>query len=643
MDVKLPDLALMRAEDRYRLLVESVTDYAIYMLDPAGVISSWNPGAQRFKGYFAPEVIGSNFSRFYEDADRAAGLPQRALAIAAREDRYEGEGWRVRKDGTRFWASVIIDPIRSPRGELIGYAKVTRDLSARRESDLALRRSEEHFRLLVQGVTDYAIYMLDADGNVTNWNAGAERIKQYTADEIVGQHFSHFYTPEDRAGGLPARALQMARDTGSFQAEGERVRKDGTRFWASVVIDPIYGDDGAILGFAKITRDITERRDAQRELESAREALIQSQKMEAIGQLTGGIAHDFNNLLAAVLGSLELLRKRLPDDPRSVQLLDNAAQAANRGASLTQRMLAFARRQDLNPESVDVAVLVSGIGDLLRRTLGPTVDLVTEFPPGLPSILTDPNQLELAILNLAVNARDAMLDGGVIRISARAETLDAPAADGLPAGAYVCLSVIDTGSGMDADTLARAAEPFFTTKGVGKGTGLGLSMVQGLAQQQGGRMRLHSEPGKGTTTELWLPLSASAAVASAPQEEPASQTDGALHILAVDDDALILMNTAAMLQDMGHTVHEAMSGAEALAILQANRIDLVITDQAMPQMTGTALAAAIRATHPALPIILATGYADLPPGADLGLPRLAKPFTLRDLDRAIARAMKPES
>src|SRR5665213_2613337 len=318
-------------EARYRVLVEAVTDYAIYMLDPSGTVTSWNAGAQRFKGYAAEEIIGQNFARFYTEEDRAKGLPAWALATAAREGKFEAEGWRVRKDGTRFWAHVVLDSIRSAAGELTGFAKVTRDLTERKAAEEALRQSEQQFRLLVQGVTDYAIYMLNPEGIVTNWNSGAQRIKGYAPEEIIGQHFSRFYTPEDREHGEPKRALETAAREGRFEYEGWRLRKDGTRFWSHVIMDAIRDSGGVLLGFAKITRDVTERKAAQEALDRAREALFQSQKMDAVGQLTGGVAHDFNNLLMAVLGSLELLRKRLPADPAQLRLVDNAILGARRG------------------------------------------------------------------------------------------------------------------------------------------------------------------------------------------------------------------------------------------------------------------------------------------------------------------------
>ncbi|WP_163874292.1 hybrid sensor histidine kinase/response regulator [Rhizobium laguerreae] len=626
-------------EGRFRLLVDAITDYAIYMLSPEGIVTSWNTGAQRFKGYKPSEILGEHFSRFYLEEDRVAGVPARALATAEKHGRFEGEGWRRRKDGSRFWAHVIIDPIRRPSGELIGYAKITRDLTERRAAEKAIRQSEEQFRRLVQGVSDYAIYMLDPEGNVSSWNFGAERIKGYRPQEIIGRHFSTFYTPEDREAGVPQTALGIARAEGRFEREGWRVRKDGTRFWASVVIDVIRDDEGDVLGFAKITRDITEKMETQRALEQAREELFQSQKMEAIGQLTGGIAHDFNNLLMAVLGSLEILKKRMPQDLSLTSLVDNAMQGAQRGAALTQRMLAFSRRQELHMEPIDVSGLVRGMMDMLSRSLGPLTVIETSFPIRLPTILTDPNQLEMAILNLVVNARDAMPSGGRIVLRASEESL--PSGKGpLSPGRYVRIAVIDEGEGMDAKTLEQAITPFFTTKGVGKGTGLGLSMVQGLASQSGGRLMMKSSLGEGTTVELWFPVAiveqATVAAADRPQQE--ENAPRRLRIVAVDDDGLVLMNTTLMLEDLGHTVFEAMAGPEALDILRKQQVDLVICDHAMPRMTGAQLAQAIRSEWPDIPIILATGYAEIPEGTGIvDLPRLGKPFSQAQLAEAISR------
>jgi PAS domain S-box-containing protein len=632
----------LKDEDRYRLLIDSITDYAIYMLDRNGIVTSWNPGARRFKGYESSEIIGQHFSRFYTDEDKQRGLPALALKTARERQRFEGEGWHIRKDGTRYWVNVVIDPIIGPEGNLIGYANVTRDLTERKDAEDTLRRSEEQFRLLVQSVTDYAIYMLSPEGIITNWNAGAERIKGYMPREIIGQHFSKFYSPEDAATGVPQLGLDTARRDGRFEKEGWRYRKDGSKFWANVVIDAIRTSAGELIGFAKITRDMTERKQAQEQLERAREAMAQSQKMDAIGQLTGGVAHDFNNLLMAVLGSLELIRKRLPDDAKLKLLLNNAFEGARRGVSLSQRMLSFARRQELSLTAVDIKALVLGMSDMLDRSLGPMMTIEMDIPDGLPSIKGDANQLETALLNLAVNSRDAMPAGGTINISARLVATPPMMGTKALSGECVVLTVSDAGEGMDADTLSRALEPFFTTKGIGKGTGLGLSMVHGITEQLGGRLRIESREGSGTSVELWLPLSHGeklTPVADAPVTI-AHFEKKALAIVVVDDDRLVLTNTKAMLEDFGHTVIEAISGAAALEIIRKTpQVDLVITDHAMPQMTGMQLAAAIKVEWPAMPILLVSGYAELPTKTPFEIPKLAKPFSLDDLEDAVVRTI----
>ncbi|WP_342363965.1 PAS domain-containing sensor histidine kinase [Terrarubrum flagellatum] len=497
------------------------------------------------------------------------------------------------------------------------------------------------YRVLIENITDYAIYMLDSEGCVASWNAGAQRFKGYCASEIIGRHFSNFYTEEDRADGLPLRALTIARTEGRFENEGWRLRKDGSRFWAHVVIDPIRSPSGDLIGYAKITRDLTERKESERALERTREALVQAQKMEAIGQLTGGVAHDFNNLLSAVLGSLELAQKHVPDPSPASALMRNAVLAARRGAAMTQRMLAFARRQELKRQAVDVVALVRGMADLMQRSIGPAVTIETRFPLNLPLVWADPNQLETALLNLAVNARDAMPEGGPLVIAVRAEAAGEDGPHRLTPGEYVCISVTDAGEGMDEETLSRAMEPFFTTKGVGKGTGLGLSMVHGLAEQFGGRLTLASRLGQGTTAEIWLPVSSAAQPVAPPPEEVEPANVRPLRILAVDDDDLVLMNTAAMLEDFGHTVLEANSGPQALDLLRrGEKVDLVISDHAMPRMTGSQMAAEIAAKWPELPIVLATGYAELPEGGDAAHLRLAKPFTQAQLQRVIGAVMR---
>jgi len=496
-----------------------------------------------------------------------------------------------------------------------------------------LQESERSFELLVDSVTDYALYMLDPTGHIVSWNSGARRIKGYEAEEIIGKNFERFYSEEDRAAGVPAAGLRTAAREGRLETEGWRLRKDGTRFWANVIIDAIR-TDGELVGYAKITRDITERRAAEGRLR-------QAQKMEAVGQFTGGAAHDFNNLLMAILGSLEILRKRLPNDQRLLALLDNAVLGAKRGSALTQRMLAFARRQELKHEAVDVACLVNNMMELMERSLGPAIDIETRFPLEAVHVRTDANQLETALLNLAINARDAMPHGGTITIAVDVQQIKGAHPTNLPLGQFACLSLSDTGVGMDEATLARATEPFFTTKGIGKGTGLGLSMVEGLTGQSGGKLMARSTLGRGTTIELWLPIATDGIKESRERDlGEASDTAAAkrqLCILAVDDDNLVLANVTVMLEDLGHKVIAVSSGARALEVIESTPgIDLVLTDQAMPMMTGLKLIEEIRARRPALPAILATGYAELPHGVNPSIGRLAKPFTQRALAASVA-------
>jgi signal transduction histidine kinase/ActR/RegA family two-component response regulator len=382
-----------------------------------------------------------------------------------------------------------------------------------------------------------------------------------------------------------------------------------------------------------------------RERETALAQLFEAQKLDTIGRLTGGVAHDFNNLLMAVLGSLSLLEKRLPEDPRSHRLLQNAQQGAQRGAALTQRLLAFSRRQELKPEPVDVPQLVSGMKELLERALGHGVELRTQFVAQLPAALVDANQLELALLNVALNARDAMPAGGTLTISANEEDAqNGSAADApLEPGAYMRIVIADTGIGMDEVTLAKATEPFFTTKGPGKGTGLGLSMVHGLAAQSGGRLCINSKPDAGTSLELWLPMAKSPAVAAPGAMQPLGATPyvGACRVLIVDDDQLVMTGISAMIEDLGHTPIEAHSGAEALSKLADGiDVDVVITDHAMPAMTGLQFARHVQEIYPGLPIILATGYAELPgDSSSLGVLRLAKPCNQYEIATAIQSAL----
>ena len=493
------DLRAMPEQQRLQLLVNAIQDYAIYMLDAEGHVATWNPGAERFKGYSASEIIGQNYEVFFSPEDRSADVPRKALRIAAREGRFETEGWRIRQDGSRFWCHVVLDAIRTEQGDLLGYAKITRDITDKRETQDALFESEQRFRMLVQGVTDYAIYMLDTEGQVTNWNAGAERIKGYSQNEIVGQHFSRFYTEADRANGEPQRALQTALSEGKYEREAWRVRKDGSLFWAHVLIDPIFDDSGQHIGFAKITRDHTAKRKAEEELAEAERALFQSQKLQALGELTGGIAHDFNNLMTVIAGSADFLRRNrdMPEE-KKLKYLDGIIETAERATTLTSQLLSFGRRQVVQPRVLNVAQRLESARELLQRTLGSTYNIAVDVPDRTIKIEVDPGQFEAAIVNAVVNARDAMPDGGKLVLAARTEEdRDSPC---------VRISITDTGIGMPDEIRERAFDPFFTTKDVGKGTGLGLSQIHGFAAQAGGRAEIESEEGRGTTISMIIPV-----------------------------------------------------------------------------------------------------------------------------------------
>ncbi|MEP7157114.1 MAG: PAS domain S-box protein [Betaproteobacteria bacterium] len=636
--------------DRFRLLVENINDYAVYMLTLDGIVASWNAGAERFKGYRASEIIGKSFAAFYSAEDQAAGLPARSLYIARAEGRFETEGWRIRKDGTRFWASVVIDPIKDDHGVLIGFAKITRDMSERRAAELALRRSEERFRLLVKGVTDYAIYMLSPEGLVTNWNAGAQRIKGYLDHEVIGSHFSRFYTPEDRDIFLPERALRTAAESGSFENEGWRVRKDGSRFWAHVVIDRLLDDAGVLVGFAKITRDITERRRAEQAVAASQAALVQSQKTEAIGRLTGGIAHDFNNLLGAIIGNLDLLRLRRAtgQDGDVDQLIEAATAAAKRSAALTHRLLAYARQQTLMPSTVDVNQLIRSLLDLLQRSVGPAIEIRTELDAALSLTRCDRNQLESALLNLTINARDAMPMGGHVMIRTRNVTsaeIPAELSRTNPTTSYILVSVTDTGMGMSPEVAEHAFEPFFTTKPLGEGTGLGLSMVQGFIHQSQGHAVIKSSTGEGTAISLFLPAlqhDGTGAGASAEdshaasRREPPTTTAKPLSILLVDDEEAVRKPISEMLHHLGCTVREAGDAAAAIEVAKSPApIDMLITDIGLPGgMNGRQLAGVVRNMRPDMKILFITGYAEQAifgkEPLDKGMRLLAKPFGLEE-------------
>jgi PAS domain S-box-containing protein len=490
----------------------------------------------------------------------------------------------------------------------------------------------ERLRLFIGSVRDYAIYILSPEGNVASWNAGAERFKGYKPAEIIGRHFSTFYTEEDRATGLPWRALEIAASEGKFESEGWRVRKDGTRFWASVVIDPIRDDDGQLVGFAKITRDITDRKEAERQLELAREALFQSQKMEAIGKLTGGIAHDFNNLLNVVSNGLDMLRQRARD-PADQRLIDTMQQAVSRGSSLNQQLLSFARQQPMQGQPHSLSGIIRGFEPVLRRASRSALHFEFDLASGLPPAKVDSAQFETALLNIVVNARDATGDGGQISVRTRLAQLKEGELPPAPAGSYIEVSVQDTGTGMPPEVAERAFEPFFTTKPQGKGTGLGLSQVYGMVQQAGGTMRIKSAPGEGTTVSMFFPaLHGEEAVDTMP---PQADT-----VLVVDDQPEVLEVTCELFRTLGLNAIPARSPREALSVLQrGGDVEFMLTDIVMPGMSGVELARQARELRPSIKVILASGYsgpAHASVGGELdGYPFLPKPYKLADIVRKL--------
>jgi PAS domain S-box-containing protein len=487
-----------------------------------------------------------------------------------------------------------------------------------------LFESERSFRLLVEAVADYALYMLDPDGVVTSWNIGGQRIKGYAPEEIIGQHFSRFYTEVDRANGKPLRALNIAREQGRYEEEGWRVRKGGTFFWASVIIDPIH-EDGRLVGFAKITRDITERREAQLQLEQMHQQLAESQKLDALGQLTGGVAHDFNNLLMVISGSLHTLKKAVGDDPKCQRAISAIEGASKRGASLTSQLLTFARRQSVNPQAVDVAERIDAVREVLDAAVGSAVKLQFDVGPGVWPVLVDVAEFETALVNLVINARDAMTGGGVITLSAHNDT----------PGGNVAISVADTGTGIAPDILSKIFDPFFTTKPIGKGTGLGLSQVHGFAHQAGGTVKVASELGKGATITILLPRKETTPAA---EEVDAIEAGGNGTVLLVEDNPEVASVSAGLLEQLGYTVRRVANAEAALRELERDGVDLVFSDIVMPgKMDGLGLARHLKAVRPRLPILLTSGYSDAALNVRGDFPILRKPYEIHELSQAIAK------
>jgi PAS domain S-box-containing protein len=749
------------SEERSRLIVGSMRTHAIFVLDAVGNIASWNPGAERIEGFKAEEILGRNFSCFYTPEDIESGKPQRALQTAVAEGSFEEEGLRVRRDGSRFWAIVTITPIYDGVPEPIGFVKVVRDITARRAAQGALRDSKETFRLLVDGVKDYAIIMLDPAGKILTWSAGAERIDGYTAEEIVGEHYSRLFTAESIADGEPAQELERAAAEGKVDIEGWRIRKDGSRFWVNGTLAALYGDDGKVQGFAKITRDLTEKRrndellrsvldhtldaiigidergtistinrageaifgragsevvgqnvnilmpppyheehdgylrnylrtgDAKviglgREVRGLRKdgstfpadlavtefqldnrrhfvgivrdiserkrlqaQLHQSQKMEAFGQLAGGVAHDFNNLLTVISGYAQMLLAQLPSDDARRKMADEIASAGERAAILTRQLLAFSRQQVFESNLLDLNAVVGDTRNMLRRIIGEDVQLTTLLRPGLSAVKFNAGQIEQIIMNLAVNARDAMPEGGNLTIETREVEIDESFTSRHPEtrpGRFVVMAVSDTGCGMTPEVKERIFEPFFTTKPVGKGTGLGLAVVRGIVDQSGGSIDVRSETDAGTTFSIYLP-----AVQERPSSLPApfreSSPGGSETILLVEDENSVREFATIALRALGYRVLTASGGEAALQIMASHRdkIDLLMTDVVMPEMSGRKLAETLQASCPGLGVLFMSGYID-----DMVVRHgvlqdevafLQKPFTSKSLGKKVREVL----
>jgi PAS domain S-box-containing protein len=539
------------------------------------------------------------------------------------------------KDGTWRWLAWTLT-VENEVIYLIG-----RHITAEKLAAEALRESERQFRLFSEAATDHALIRLDARGVVSGWNAGAQRIEGYGEPEIVGHHFSCFYTAADRAAGTPERALAAAATAGAYEHDGWRVRKDGSSFFAAVVIDAIRDEEGKLIGFANIMRDITERYEARAKLQRAQEQLAQSQKMEALGQLTGGIAHDFNNMLMVVSGNAQLLKDRLRD-ARNLRSVEAIELAAARGENLTRQLLAFSRRQALNPMVVSLRQRLAEFRDLLVSSARGDITLVIDVGRSVWPVAVDVPELELALINLVVNARDAMPDGGTIVITAKNARLQPEDTPDAIRGEFVALTVTDTGCGIAADILPKVFEPFFTTKQLDKGTGLGLSQVYGLTRQSGGTVTIASELGNGTAVTIYLPRSHRPL-----SEQRIAERDtprGGEKVLLVEDNPEVQETAGMLLDQLGYRVFRAESAAGALQLLQSGEaVDLVFSDIIMPgELDGMALARQVKEEYPDIAVLLTSGYARPPNTHEAGFPILRKPYQLATLARAIRDALDAE-
>ncbi|MDO9411991.1 MAG: PAS domain S-box protein [Pseudolabrys sp.] len=587
----------------------------------------------------APSKV-EDFVGFLHEDDRERVQKSIGTALEGRTTDFHHEERIIRPDGVMRYLQSVGEVVRDEDGAPMRMLGVCLDVTARHEAENALRDSEQNYRFLLKGVRDYAIYTLDSEGRVNGWDEGAARIKGYSAGEIMGRHLDIFLTDEDRAAKLGEQALAKAIDRGHFDGQSWVVRKDGSRFFASFVIDATRNDAGDLIGFAILVRDITAQHEAQLALEQTREQLAQSQKMEALGQLTGGIAHDFNNLLMIVSGYAQILEKRVSEQ-KDTHAVSAIRAAAGRGERLTRQLLTFSRRQQLMPVVIDLPARFEAVRDMLAPSLGGIIDFVCDAAPDVWPVKTDLGELELALVNLAVNARDAMPDGGSMTLQARNVVLQPGSSVGSLTGDFVALALIDTGTGIAPDALAKVFEPFFTTKPVGKGTGLGLSQVHGFANQSGGAVTVNSEPGKGTVVTIYLPRAQTEAEQAAAEIEAEASEPAQGTVLLVEDSREVAEVTTALLEQLGYRVVRAENAAEALRHLeQGIAFDLMLSDIVMPgAMDGMALAYLCRERFPALPVLLVSGYNDAARAADGHFDILRKPFELSALEDAIGQAL----
>ncbi|MDR3416288.1 MAG: PAS domain S-box protein [Nevskia sp.] len=646
--------ALADSERQLGMLVSGVTDYAIYMLDAKGTVVTWNSGAARIKGYSAEEIVGRHYSVFFTDEDCAAGEPAKALAAATAQGRFEKQAWRVRKDGSRFLAHVVIDTVRDEAGALAGFVKIARDITGekraeearnearrqaaiaeeRRRSAEALRRSNEALASVLEA-SPVGIVATGPDGVIESWNKAAEQIYGCYAAEAIGRRQAEVMEGDGSAGRPRGELIALASRGGTRRGVELRHRRhDGQPVEVSVSSAPLFGAQGEPRGFVFVIDDITQRK-------ALAEQLRHSQKLETMGQLTGGVAHDFNNLLGIVISNLELLQEGLQPGGRAWELCDAAMGAGLRGAELIAHMLAFARKQSLEPKLLKVNDLVRNMAKLLGRTLGTHIEIELKLDPETWPVLIDPVQFETALTNLATNARDAMPQGGHLSIQTANVVLDdsytARFSDVSP-GRYMMVAVTDSGTGMTQEVVDQAFDPFFTTKAVGQGTGLGLSMVFGFVKQSGGHIRIYSEVGAGTTVKLYLPHSALEGPGQVRTPYAAQPpTAGHESILVVEDNEALAQSVGALLAAAGFVPILAHDGHAALALLaRRDEIDLLFTDIVMPGgLNGVELARRALNLRPGLKVLFTSGFADafVAPGDSVMIANrlLTKPYRREEL------------